>query len=236
MSVLTTRRRRPAGVLAGAVLTAALVVGGSGSWAGASPASDRAQAKKLLLVLSDLPTGWHTEKGSAGNGSGNFPGASQLAGCIGVPASATTPPPQADGPYFENKGGTLEVQDNVSVFPSAGAAQAALAATANAKTPGCMSTIMNGAFKSKIAASAGKGTKLGTITVTRADPADFGPGTTGVVMTVPFTAKGSSYTTKIAAVYAIKGKFGQQIEFYSYGTSFPASIARPLTATAVHRL
>jgi hypothetical protein len=107
---------------------------------------------------------------------------------------------------------------------------------ANAKTPGCMSTIMNGAFKAKIAASAGKGAKLGTITVTRADQANFGPGTTDVVMSLPIAAQGLSVTDDIAAVYVIKGKLGQQIDFNSYGTAFPASIARTLTATAAHRL
>jgi hypothetical protein len=102
MNVLpTSRRLRPSSVLTAAVLAAMLAVGAQFSWAGASPASDRAQAKKLLLVLSDMPQGWHTEKGSGGSGSGNLPGASQLAACIGVPVSLLTAhPPEADGPYY----------------------------------------------------------------------------------------------------------------------------------------
>jgi hypothetical protein len=238
MSPLSMRRGpHPAAVIMTVALTSALVVGAQFAWAGASPASDRAQAKKALLVLADLPKGWHQEKGSGGSSSGNFPGASQLAGCIGVPASLiASNPPEADGPYFENKSGSLEVQDSVSVFPSATRARSELAAMANTKTPGCMATIMNGAFKAKIAKSAGKGTKLGTITVTRADPANFGSGTTGLVMALPISKQGVSLTATITAVYSIKGKFGQQIDFNSYGTPFPPATSRAVTAAATHHL
>jgi hypothetical protein len=231
------RLLRPAHVVAAAVLTSALLLGTQCTVAGASPASDRAQAKKMLLVLSDMPKGWKTEKGSGGGGSSNFPGATQLASCIGVPSGLlTSNPPEADSPYFENKGGSLEVQDSVSVFSSAKTATSELGAMSNAKTPACMTTIMNGAFKTKIAASAGKGATLGTITVTRVNSADFGPGTTGLVMSLPISEQGISITAKITAVYFFKGKYGQQIDFNSYGPAFPTSVAKTLTATASHRL
>jgi hypothetical protein len=226
---------RPAQLVATAMLTSVLLLGIQCTVAGASPASDRSQAKKMLLVLSDMPHGWKTEKRSGG-GSNNFPGATQLASCIGVPTRLLKPPPPVVSPYFEDKGGSLEVQDSVSVFSSVTTAKAELGAMSNAKTPGCMTTIMNGAFKSKIAASAGKGATLGTIAVTRVNSADFGPGTTGLVMSLPISEQGVSITAKITAVYFIKGKFGQQVDFNSYGPVFPASVAKTLTATASHRL
>jgi len=99
-----------------------------------------------------------------------------------------------------------------------------------------MAALMNGSLKAKIAASAGKGAKVGTITVTSADPAQFGNGTTGLVMSLPFTVQGVSLTATIASVYYVKGKFGQEIDFYSYGSSFPSAIAQPITAIAVNRL
>jgi hypothetical protein len=204
---------------------------------GASPASERAQAKKLLLVATDMPKGWKTEKGSAGGSSGTVPGANQLAACIGVPASlVNSNSPTAFSPYFESKNGSLEVQDEVSVFPSTTGARRGLDAIANAKTPGCVATLMNGTFRARILASAGKGTTLGVVTVTRADPATFGPGTTGFVMMLPITSNGVSFTGEIAAVYFIKGKLGQEINFNSYGSTFPSSTARALTAKAAARL
>jgi hypothetical protein len=228
---------RAANVLVGVLLALFLTLGTQVAGAGASAASSRAQAKKLLLTLSDMPKGWKKEKGSGGGGSSNFPGASQLASCIGVPASLiTSNPPEADSPYYENKSGSLEVQDSVSVFPSAKTATADFNALANAKTPACMTTLMNGSFKAQILASAGKGATLGTITVTRADPANFASGTTGMVMSLPITEQGVSLTAVITAVYYVKGKFGQQIDFNSYGPAFPTSLAKSLTTTALHRL
>jgi hypothetical protein len=230
------RLPRPAHLVTSILVAAALLLGTQGTVAGASPASDRAQAKKMLLALSDMPHGWKTEKGSGGGGSSNFPGATQLASCIGVPSRLLKPPPPVVSPYFENKAGSLEVQDSVSVFSSATTAKAEFGAMANTKTPACMTTIMNGAFKTKIAASAGKGATLGTITVTRVNSAGFGPGTTGLVMSLPISEQGVSITAKITAVYFIKGKYGQQVDFNSYGPVFPASVAKTLIATASHRL
>jgi hypothetical protein len=227
----------PSSIIATAAITCALVTGALCTAAGASPASEKAQAKKLLLVAADMPKGWKTERGSGGGGSGSIPGATQLAGCIGVaPSLINSNPPAANSPYFENKKGSLEVQDEVSVFSSSTTARHELAAIANPKTPACMATLMNGSFKSGIAASAGKGATLGTITVTRADPANFGPGTAGLVISVPISASGVSITADIAAVYATKGKFGQEINFNSYGSPFPPSTSKALVAKALARL
>jgi hypothetical protein len=231
------RGLRPTNVLAAALITSALVAATQTTWAGASTSSDKAQAKKYLLTLSDMPAGWKTEKNSANNGSGTFPGAKQLAGCIGVPSKLINAnPPEVDSPYFATKSGSLEVQDTVSIFSSAKVARTSLAAMANPKTPSCMAALMNGAFKSNIAASAGNGAKVGTITVSRIDPAEFGRGTTGLALSLPVTDQGVSITAVIQAVFYVKGKFGQQITFNSYGPPFPAATAKSLTATAINRL
>ncbi len=138
-------------IVAAAAITSVLLGAVQAAGAGASPASDKAQAKQYLLTLSDMPAGWKTEKGSSDNGSGSLPGAKQLASCIGVPSKLINAnPPEADSPYYENKSGSLEVQDTVSVFGSAKVAKAELAAMANTRTPSCMTTIMNGSFKAKI--------------------------------------------------------------------------------------
>jgi hypothetical protein len=237
MSQVTGRRRPTAAhVLAVTLLAAGLALGTQVTGAGASTASNKAQAKKLLLVLADMPKGWKKEKGSGGSGSSSLPGATLLASCIGVPSSLiSSNPPEVDSPYYENQSGSLEVQDSVSIFPSAKDASEEFDALANTKTPACMTTLMNGAFKSQIIGSAGKGATVGTITVTRADTAGL-PGSTGLVMSLPITDQGISVDASLTAVYYIKGKLGQQIDFNSYGPVFPTSLAKSLTATALHRL
>jgi hypothetical protein len=232
---------RPVHLVTTAALVSALLLGSQFAQAGASRAPGKAQAKsqakKDLLVLADMPSGWKTEKGSGGGGNSNFPGAKQLASCIGVSSKLiNSNPPEVDSPYFESSDGSLEVQDSVSVFGSAKVAKAELAAMANPKTPFCMTTIMNGAFKAKIAASAGKGASLGTITVTRANPATFAKGATGLNISLPITAQGQSLTVNISAVYYVKGTLGQQVDFNSYGSPFPSLISLALSSTAFNRL
>ena len=228
---------RPRSALGALLLCAAVLLGPQMMAAASSPASSRAEAKKLLLTLHDMPKGWKTEPGSSGGSSNTFPGASQLASCIGVPASlVNSNPPQSVSPYFENKSGLLEVQDTVSVFPSAKTAAANFSALNNAKTPGCMTTLMNGPLKAQILASAGKGATLGTITVTKANLSGFPAGASGIVMSLPITDQGASINAILTAVYYRKGKLGQEIDFNSYGPTFPVSLAKSLTSTALHRL
>jgi hypothetical protein len=95
---------------------------------------------------------------------------------------------------------------------------------------------MNGKFKAQMAASAGPGATMGTISVARASSTAFARGTSAMVMTVPITAQGVSITAHLAVVFCIKGKLGQQIAFNSYGVTFPAALARSLTAAALHKL
>ena len=45
------------------LLAVGLTLGTQVAGAGASTASSKAQAKKMLLVLSDMPKGWKKEKG-----------------------------------------------------------------------------------------------------------------------------------------------------------------------------
>ena len=227
----------PAGLLATTVVTAVLVVGLGAGGAGARPASPKAQAKRELLALADMPAGWSVEKGSSASTSNNFPGAKQLARCIGVSSRLLSAnPPGVNSPYFQNPGGSLEVQDSVSVFPSARTARAEFTTMANARTPACMTTLMNGPFKAQLTAAAGSGATVGTVTVTRAQSAGYGRGTSTMVMTLPITEQEVPITAKLAVVFYRRGRFVQQIEFNSYGVAFPASTAKALTAAAIQRL
>jgi hypothetical protein len=198
-----------------------------------------AQARGHLLVLSDMPRGWTTEKGSnSASGSNSFPGAKQLAACIGVPAKlVASNPPEVDSPYFESKNGSLEVQDSISVFPSLKIAEAQLTAIENAKAPSCMTALVNAApFRSQLASASGSGATIGTITVTRAAAANYAKGATALTLTIPITDQGVSISAKITEVFFIKGNLGQQISFNSYDAAFPPSLSRNLTAAAERRL
>ncbi|HLN16131.1 MAG TPA: hypothetical protein VK277_05170 [Acidimicrobiales bacterium] len=195
------------------------------------------QAKKYLLVLSDMPKGWKTEKGTGGGGPSQVPGAKQLASCLGISAKLINEnAPTANGPYYENGDGSLEVQDSVTVFPSAQNAKANLAALGNPKTPGCMTTFMNTPKIKAVFAGGQKGTTIGTITVAATSPAVYGANTAGFTMSLPITSQGISLVGHIAIVYFLKGKLGQQLNFNAYGRTFPTSFASHLMVVAKQRL
>jgi hypothetical protein len=229
---------RPFGAIGVGAITVGLVVSATDAPAVAGTPSNVAQAKNHLLVLSDMPRGWTAEKGSGGSsGSGAFPGGSQLAACIGVPASIVNDDsPTANGPYYQNKAQSLEVQDSVSVFPSTTHGRTELAAMANPKTPGCVASFMNGPGKSSLETHSGKGETIGAITVTPLDPKVYGAGVAGFVVNLPVTYQGVTVPTRIISVNAVKGRLGQSITYNSYGNPFPTSLAKHLDSIALGRL
>ena len=224
------------GIVAG-VLSAGVIPGGG---AGAlSRSQAQAQAKGYLLSLRDMPSGWKSEGGvTTGGGSGAFPGAKQLANCIGVSSRLITAnAPQADSPYFTNPAQSLEVQDSVSVFPSGANARAELNAIGNAKTPSCMTTLVNTpSFKSKILGTSSSGATVGAVSVTRVPSGAYGPGSVGLVLTIPVSSQGTKVTAKLSEVFFIKGVLGHQLSFNSYNTTFPTALAKRLTVLAESRL
>ncbi len=192
-------------------------------------------AKSALLVLSDMPRGWTSTKSSNGNSA--FPGAAQLASCIGVPTSVITDnPPGASSPDFNSKNQQLIVDDSVSIYPSAKAAQADFSSLADAKTPSCLTAALNGPAKSALETSFGSGTSVGTVNVTRTPGADYAPDSANFTMFLPVTSNGSTVNLEITVVDFVRGRDEQTVTLTSLDTQFPTSLARHLTTVAVDRL
>jgi len=217
-----------------ALLWGSAVLGAaSGARAGAAP-SQTAQARKALLVLSDMPSGWVKTKAPNNN---TTVGASQLAHCIGVAKSLITEnPPSVNSPQFQNRQGTLLVNDNVTVFPSAKNATAELDTVGNAKTPACMTAVASGPLKAKFLGGFPKGVTAGTPLVSATDPATFGTGTAGYSLSVPVTTHGVTINLTVTSVFAVKGRLGHQITFTSIGLPFSIALEGHLSTVAVGRL
>jgi hypothetical protein len=227
-------RSAAAAAIVGLACVALLWLCGHPSSAGATSASQKAQARRALLVLSDMPAGWTKTK--APNNNSNV-GAAQLARCIGVAKSLITEnPPSVNSPQFQNRNGTLMVNDNVSIFPSAANAAKELATIANTKTPGCMTTLASGPLKAKLLGGIPKGVSVGTPLVSAVDPTTFGTGTAGYSMSVPMTAHGLTFNVTVTQIFAVKGRLGQQVSFTSIGPPFSIATEQHLTSLAVGRL
>jgi hypothetical protein len=231
------RRRWAAGWGAALVaITGTLALGApaGASLSVASGTGELAQAHQALLVLTDMPSGWETTK-TPNNPNSNV-GDAQLAHCIGVATSLISEsPPTANSLQFQNKAGTLTVNDAVTVFPSAKNAAAELATVSNKKTPGCMTSLASGPLKQKLFGKTPKGMTYGTALVSATDPTAF-PFTAGYSMSVPVLTHGVTVNITVTQLFAIKGRLGQQITFTGVGEPFSIPVVQHISAAAVQRL
>jgi hypothetical protein len=236
----STKRRRWAArwgvtlAALGALAGSAVLGAPAGAVRSGSGSSELAQARQSLLVLSDMPSGWKSTKGP--NNPNTTVGDAQLAHCIGVAASLISEnPPSVNSPQFQNRSGSLTVNDNVTVFPSAKNALAELGTAANKKTPGCMTTLAQGPLKSQLFGKPPKGLTYGTPLVSATDPTAF-PFTAGYSMSVPAVSHGGTVNITVTQLFAVKGRLGQQIVFTSIGSAFPIATEQRIAAAAVQRL
>jgi hypothetical protein len=226
------------GVLARGAITVVVAGGLALAWlpGKADAASPKmAQARRALLVLSDMPHGWKASKSS--NGSSSFPGASQLAQCLGVPLSEVNDnPPSVNSEEFNGPNDVESVSDTVSVFPSAKAARADFEVGANPKSPRCLSANFNGPGRAKIASSFGAKATLGSITVTRTPSSDYAPHSLNYTLFFPVTTQGTTLNLELAEVVYVKGTEEQVVTFVTTTPPFPTSLSRRLTKVAAGRL
>ena len=223
-------------ILAGLLAILAIVLfEAAASATRAHDAPQLSEAKKSLLLLADMPKGWASSKSS--NGNAPFPGAAQLASCIGVPTSVITyNAPSVSSPYFDSKDQLLSVSDSVQFYSSSKAAQADFLSIANAKTPSCMTSDLNGPGKADFDAQIGGGTGVGNITVTRTPDSDYAPHTTNFTMYFPITTKGVTVNVELVFVDYVKGREEQTVAFSAFQSTFPTSLARHLTTAADGRI
>jgi hypothetical protein len=203
--------------------------------ADARPSSSLDQARKALLVASDLPSGWTSTASSNSNSS--FPGATQLARCLGIPTSIiTNNPPTANSPEFDSKNQLESVNDSVAVYPSAQAARTDHASLANTKTPSCLTRVLNGPARNALASQFGSGATLGNILVSRSPAAEFAPGSANFTAFMPITTHGVTLNFELTFVDYVKSRYEQTVVLTSVQTPFPATLARHLTTVAFGRL
>jgi hypothetical protein len=233
-------RRTAAALLTITVAMTMAVLGSLAADEGASASASAsaptlAQARKDLLTLADMPAGWITTKNP--NTGNNTLGDSQLAHCIGVPASLITEnPPSVNSRQFQNKQATLLVADNVTIFPSAKNATAEYAIGTNPKLAGCMTTVASGPLKAKLFGKPPKGGSIGTPLVSTVAPSAFGPGVAGYSLSVPITDQGVTLNVTVTQLVTVKGRLGHQVTFTSLGAPFSIAQQHQIMTAAAARL
>jgi hypothetical protein len=209
-----------------------VVIGGlaagtaSGLAGAAATAGQKAQAKKALVALHDLPKGW-TSSPVPSTSASSFTGASQLATCMGVPTKLiANNPPRVLSPLFQDKGGSELVQDTISIYPSAAYARAVFAAISSDKAAGCISSQLNAASQGASASD--------RATVTRiASP----KGTAAFTLEATVSGAGSAPTpTSTEVVYFFDGAYGNGLDVETSGSQPPAALTQHLLSAIRGRL
>jgi hypothetical protein len=233
----TSTRHVMAGLVAVGVLGIAamgLLASPAGARTGASAAAT-AQAHKALLVLADMPAGWTSTpsaKSSSTTVSGGFTGAPpSLATCLGVPRQIVEAlPPEVNSAQMSNQGGTLQVQDTISIFPSTTFAQEEYAAVSSHKAPGCLRSLLNSA----LGTSGGSGTAADALSVARATSPE---GTTALDLDTALTSQGTSQPIRQELILFVHGQLVDTLDLTGYGSStLPPALVQHLTSLARSRL
>jgi hypothetical protein len=227
--------RRPLAELIAAGALGLAVLGSVATPAAASSPS-LAQARKDLLVRSDFPAGWTTTKNTdTGNST---VGDAQLARCIGVPTALVSEnPPSVNSPEFDADHGTMVVDDNVTVFPSAKNAATEYALLGqNPKTAGCLTQLASGPLKTKLFGKTPKGTTYGTPLVSAVAAGAFGTGVAGYALSVPITSHGVVVNVTITQLVTVKGRLGHQVTFTAIGSPFSIPLQQQIMSVAARRL
>jgi hypothetical protein len=240
----TMKRRAGAlGALATGVAVVVVAAGGLGLGTGTAGASGGggalAHAKSQLIAHADFPKNWTangTVTTSNGSGQGSFPGADQLAGCLGVPPKVLTlNTPSATSPTFQTTDGRNSAQENLSVYPSAKVAAQGYRALASTKAPACLTTLFQGSGKSELENALGHGIALGAVTVTPVPRSVLGSHATGFVISFPASAQGQTFHAAISIIDVLRGKLGAQLMLSAVGGAFPAGLEKHLVAVAYAR-
>ncbi len=226
-------------LVVGGLATGLVLMPGASCAAAAGSAQTRAelaQAKKSLLVLSDMPKSWTASKSSSD--SSPTPDAPELASCLGVPRKEVTDtPPTVSSKSFNSKEDLETVQDSIEVFPTAKAAQADLAVASSPKAPKCFTEAFNSTeARSQLASAFGGNAAIGKLDVTRTPTSDYAPHTVNITIYFPVTTNGVAINLEFAEVGFVKGDEEQQIIFTSVQQPFSTSLSRRLTALAETRL
>jgi hypothetical protein len=215
------------------VLLAALVV--SYPAGAVSKKEAVAEARAVLLVRADFPTGWTT---SANSDSGSVPGLGKMAACLNVSQSLLNyNPPGANSPTFNQNSLALSVTDDVEVFPSAKMANEQFDVWSSTRMPTCLAAFFNSpAAKKSLEQSIGAGSKVGTATVTLESSPHLGGETTAMLIVIPTSYRKVSLMISLSIVTIFTKLIGAQLTFTSAFGAFPSSLETTLEHAAAQKL
>jgi hypothetical protein len=224
--------------LACGALVAMLAVGGSaGATAAAATSNPKDVARAGVLRRSDFPAGWeqHPRQSSSDNELDNR--AAKITSCKPFLAftKANKKNPRATSPNFDLD--QADVNNTVSVFPSATKATAAMQTFTDTRLPGCLEKLYAAESTAQLAKTKKVAKQLQSVKVdiARLDGVQLGAEAIAYQGTVKVTLKDGTLTTIGLAVIAVR--VDDAVAAYSYTADTDISAAlQPAIVSSVSRL
>ena len=212
--------------------------GESGTSAGASlPVSPHAAAEGqgALLQLSDLPAGW-VSGAAPGAPARVSPWSAPLARCVGVSKrDAALAPTKVESPDFTSATKELAVEDSVSVYPSAAAAQTEYAAMAEHAYRGVHERRRRTDARGQHAGRRTERDDHRTGELPRASAGASAQHESGFTVSIPVSSGGRVLVITSTQVDFVRGALLHQITFNGNGTTFPPTLEIELLTAAQSR-
>jgi hypothetical protein len=208
--------------------------GGTGK---TSKAAAVAMGRQELIKVTALPGEWTlspfvTSAGTGARGSGGaIPKACQAL----VKSNIDQSPPVVESPYFDQKGGTAEIQEEIDIYPSARQAARVLALNGTSALQQCFAQAFN-ADRTAIASSVGQGATVGTMTAQAAPIATYGQGAEDTRLVIPITYNGTSFNLYYDNVVIVKGRSQAVIEESNLSEPIATSLAAAVDQAVASKL
>jgi len=209
--------------------------GKAGAKAAPVSAQVAAVGEDALLRLSDLPAGWASGASPAAPARVS-PWSAPIVRCIGVNAhAATIAPTKVESPDYTSADKQLAVEDSVSVYPSAKAAQAEYTAMAGNRATSCMNAVAGPTLEASMQHAAATGTTIGRVTFSALPSGAAAQHEAGFTLSIPVASSGRVLAITSTQVDFVHGSLLHQVTFNGNGVAFPPTLEIALLAAVQNR-
>jgi hypothetical protein len=231
----TIGRGRVALLLAPALLavalTGALGVPVAGASSHQSSKAVLAAARAHLIEKSQLAGKWTASSYGSGS-SGGGPGSSGGSGnsingsvCASVSEPGVDQSPYfVESDYYDQKGTSAELQEEIDVYPNATQATKDVEFTTTSAFQSCYLSDFSQS-KNSIAAGIGKGATIGTITIAPVSIGKFGQKSAEFRLVIPINYQGATVDLDYDYVAIAEGKYEAELDESNLAAPLPTKIA-----------
>jgi hypothetical protein len=191
-----------------------------------------AAGRDRLIAIGDLPGHWTP----SAYGSGTQGESSGAAGGCGIAEPGVVQShPFIEGPYFDQKGSSAEIQEEVDIFPNGRQATTDMRFSAKTAFQQCLVQSFN-QKKATLAKDFGQGATVGTITSQSIPVSQFGQGAVDVRVTIPINLGGVTSDFTQDDVVIVQGKYEAVVDESDYPTPIPAALQSRIDQVVAGRL